>query len=106
VGLSKKTVVDSHLIPEKSTIIYEGNAWQYTFLYHKILGMIEAYGGKDKFEAKLDQMFNKVKVKQRVEQVDVTGLIGQYARKRTSHHMAYLYNYIENQKTREKYIIF
>ena len=31
----------------------EGNAWQYTFFVpHDIQGMIEAYGGKEKFEAK------------------------------------------------------
>jgi putative alpha-1,2-mannosidase len=30
----------------------------YFFLCHKIFRMIEAYGGKDKFEAKLDEMFN------------------------------------------------
>jgi putative alpha-1,2-mannosidase len=41
--------------------------------------MIEAYGGKDKFEAKLDEMFNSESKTTGREQVDVTGLIGQYA---------------------------
>jgi putative alpha-1,2-mannosidase len=38
------------------------------------------------------------------EQVDVTGLIGQYAHgNEPSHHMAYLYNYIDKpEKTTEK----
>ena len=37
----------------------EGNAWQYTFFVPQdIQGMIEAYGGNEKFEAKLDEMFN------------------------------------------------
>jgi putative alpha-1,2-mannosidase len=58
-------------------------------LYHKIFGNDQAYGGKDKFEAKLDEMFNVSKTTGR-EQVDVTGLIGQYARKQQVT-MAYLY---------------
>ncbi len=37
----------------------EGNSWQYSFFVPQdIPGMIEAYGGNDKFEAKLDEMFN------------------------------------------------
>ena len=83
----------------------EGNAWQYTFFVPQdINGMIEAYGGNDKFEAKLDEMFNSVSKTTGREQVDVTGLIGQYAHgNEPSHHMAYLYNYIgKPEKTNEK----
>jgi predicted alpha-1,2-mannosidase len=83
----------------------EGNAWQYTFFVpHDIQGMIEAYGGNEKFEAKLDEMFNSVSKTTGREQVDVTGLIGQYAHgNEPSHHMAYLYNYIgKPEKTTEK----
>ncbi len=83
----------------------EGNAWQYTFFVPQdIDGMIEAYGGKDKFEAKLDEMFNSESKTTGREQVDVTGLIGQYAHgNEPSHHMAYLYNYIgKPEKTNEK----
>ena len=37
----------------------EGNSWQYSFFVPQdIPGMIEAYGGKEKFEAKLDEMFS------------------------------------------------
>jgi predicted alpha-1,2-mannosidase len=37
----------------------EGNSWQYSFFVPQdIPGMIEAYGGNQKFEAKLDEMFN------------------------------------------------
>jgi predicted alpha-1,2-mannosidase len=37
----------------------EGNSWQYSFFVPQdIPAMIEAYGGKEKFEAKLDEMFN------------------------------------------------
>ena len=83
----------------------EGNAWQYTFFVpHDIQGMIEAYGGNDKFEAKLDEMFNSESKTTGREQVDVTGLIGQYAHgNEPSHHMAYLYNYVgKPEKTKEK----
>ena len=83
----------------------EGNAWQYTFFVPQdIPGMIEAYGGNAKFEAKLDEMFNAESKTTGRQQVDVTGLIGQYAHgNEPSHHMAYLYNYIgKPEKTQEK----
>ena len=83
----------------------EGNSWQYSFFVPQdIDGMIEAYGGKDKFEAKLDEMFNSESKTTGREQVDVTGLIGQYAHgNEPSHHMAYLYNYVgKPEKTKEK----
>ncbi len=83
----------------------EGNSWQYSFFVPQdIQGMIEAYGGKEKFEAKLDEMFNSESKTTGREQADVTGLIGQYAHgNEPSHHMAYLYNYIgKPEKTTEK----
>lgn len=83
----------------------EGNAWQYTFFVPQdIQGMIDAYGGPEKFEAKLDEMFNSESKTTGREQVDVTGLIGQYAHgNEPSHHMAYLYNYVgKPEKTNEK----
>jgi predicted alpha-1,2-mannosidase len=83
----------------------EANAWQYTFFVPQdIHGMIEAYGGNEKFEAKLDEMFNSVSETSGRHQVDITGLIGQYAHgNEPSHHVAYLYNYIgKPEKTKEK----
>lgn len=83
----------------------EGNSWQYSFFVPQdIEGMIQAYGGKEKFEAKLDEMFNSESKTTGREQVDVTGLIGQYAHgNEPSHHMAYLYNYVgKPEKTNEK----
>ncbi|QBZ96979.1 hypothetical protein GS03_00464 [Flavobacterium sangjuense] len=83
----------------------EGNSWQYSFFVPQdIPGMIKAYGGADKFEAKLDEMFNSESKTTGREQADVTGLIGQYAHgNEPSHHMAYLYNYVEKpEKTTEK----
>ncbi len=88
----------------------EGNSWQYSFFVPQdISGMIEAYGGPEKFEAKLDALFNAESKTTGREQVDVTGLIGQYAHgNEPSHHMAYLYNYVgKPEKTNEtvKYIL-
>jgi len=83
----------------------EANAWQYTFFVPQdIQGMVEAYGGDEKFEAKLDEMFNSVSETSGRHQVDITGLIGQYAHgNEPSHHVAYLYNYIgKPEKTNEK----
>ena len=88
----------------------EGNSWQYSFFVPQdIEGMIQAYGGPEKFEAKLDEMFNSVSKTTGREQVDVTGLIGQYAHgNEPSHHMAYLYNYVgkpEKTNAKVKYIL-
>ena len=73
----------------------EGNAWQYSFLAPQdVEGLINRMGGKDKFEAKLDELFTTT-LKLSGNQVDdVSGLIGQYAHgNEPSHHMAYLYNF-------------
>jgi predicted alpha-1,2-mannosidase len=83
----------------------EGNSWHYSFFVPQdIPGMIEAYGGKQKFEAKLDEMFNSESKTTGREQADVTGLIGQYAHgNEPSHHMVYLYNYVDKpEKANEK----
>ena len=83
----------------------EGNSWQYSFFVPQdIPGMIDAFGGAEKFEAKLDEMFNSESKTTGREQVDVTGLIGQYAHgNEPSHHMAYLYNYVgKPEKTTQK----
>jgi predicted alpha-1,2-mannosidase len=83
----------------------EANGWQYTFFVPQdIEGMIEAMGGATKFEAKLDEMFNSASETSGRHQVDITGLIGQYAHgNEPSHHVAYLYNYVgKPEKTKEK----
>ncbi|HEU0136883.1 MAG TPA: GH92 family glycosyl hydrolase, partial [Flavobacterium sp.] len=74
----------------------EGNSWQYSFFVPQdIAGMIAAYGGNEKFEAKLDEMFAAESKTTGREQVDITGLIGQYAHgNEPSHHIAYLYNFV------------
>jgi predicted alpha-1,2-mannosidase len=82
----------------------EANGWQYAFFVpHDIAGMVDMYGGKEKFHAKLDSLFGTSSVMTGREQADITGLIGQYAHgNEPSHHVAYLYNYIGDfKKTNE-----
>lgn len=74
----------------------EANSWQYTFFApHDISGLIDLMGGRQKFAAKLDQLFTTDSRTTGRDQADITGLIGQYAHgNEPSHHMAYLYNYV------------
>ena len=74
----------------------EANAWQYSlFAPHDISGLINLHGDKTAFEKHLDELFSTEMVLSGRHQVDITGLIGQYAHgNEPSHHMAYLYNFI------------
>ena len=86
----------SPFIPREVNNNYtEANAWQYTFFVPQdISGLISLMGGKEKFDRKLDELFTTSTNMTGREQVDITGLIGQYAHgNEPSHHMAYLYNF-------------
>lgn len=75
----------------------EGNAWQWTwFVPHDIDGLAGLFGGKDKFESKLDQLFAESSdIAGEHSSADISGLIGQYAHgNEPSHHIVYLYNYL------------
>jgi predicted alpha-1,2-mannosidase len=74
----------------------EATPWQYLFhVQHDVGGMIQLFGGKDSFAAKLDSLFTAQKGKIDAHILDITGLIGQYAHgNEPSHHVAYLYNYV------------
>jgi len=83
----------------------EANSWQYSmFAPQDISGLIKLYGGNEAFESKLDLLFSTEMELSGRHQVDITGLIGQYAHgNEPSHHMAYLYNYIGKPwKTQER----
>jgi putative alpha-1,2-mannosidase len=84
----------------------EGNAWQYSFLVpHDVEGLINRMGGKEKFEAKLDELFTTTTPLTGTKQVDVTGLIGMYAHgNEPSHHMAYLFNFTNAPDKTQFYI--
>lgn len=83
----------------------EANSWQYSFYAPQdVSGLIELMGGEKKFENQLDKLFTAKDKTSGRHQVDITGLIGQYAHgNEPSHHMAYLYNYIKQpQKTQSR----
>lgn len=74
----------------------EANSWQYSFYVpHDIQTLIDLHGGDNNFEKQLDALFNADSKTTGRTQVDITGLIGQYAHgNEPSHQIAYLYNYI------------
>jgi hypothetical protein len=84
----------------------EGNSWQYSFFApHDISALAELHGGKIKFAEKIDQLFTTEQKLAGREQPDVTGLIGQYAHgNEPSHHMAYLYNYVNQPWKTQSYL--
>lgn len=83
----------------------EANSWQYSFYVPQdVSGLINLFGGPDKYEEKLDLLFSTSSEAAGRKQADITGLIGQYAHgNEPSHHMAYMYNFIgKHWKTQEK----
>jgi predicted alpha-1,2-mannosidase len=83
----------------------EGNAWQYTWLVpHDIPGLIEMFGGKERFIEKLDSLFIAEGDLGEQASPDISGLIGQYAHgNEPSHHIIYMYPYAgQSWKTAEK----
>jgi len=83
----------------------EANSWQYSFYVPQdVNGFMELLGGKEQLESNLDKLFTAKDQTAGREQVDITGLIGQYAHgNEPSHHMAYLYNFVNKpHKTQER----
>ncbi|MDR0546672.1 MAG: GH92 family glycosyl hydrolase [Dysgonamonadaceae bacterium] len=83
----------------------EGNAWQYTWLVpHDIPGLVELFGGKERFTAKLDSLFTVEGSLGAQASPDISGLIGQYAHgNEPSHHILYMYPYVgQPEKTAGK----
>ncbi len=83
----------------------EANSWQYSYYVPQdISGFIKLLGGKDILESNLDKLFVAEAETSGRNQADITGLIGQYAHgNEPSHHMAYLYNFVNKPfKTQEK----
>ena len=82
--------------PQEVTFNFtEGNSWVYSFFAPQdVSRLIELQGGREKFVAKLDELFTTDTKLSGREQPDITGLIGQYAHgNEPSHHIAYLYDY-------------
>ncbi len=74
----------------------EANSWQYSFFVPQdVSGFMQLLGGSEYLEQKLDALFSESNQTTGRTQVDITGLIGQYAHgNEPSHHMVYLYNYV------------
>ena len=77
-------------------MLTEANTWQYNFFVPQdVNSHIDLMGGKDSYENMLGQLFNNSSSLTGRTQVDITGLIGQYAHgNEPSHHMAYLFNFV------------
>jgi predicted alpha-1,2-mannosidase len=73
----------------------ESNAWQTTFgVQHDVAGLIELFGGRGPFVAKLDELFTTASTLPADAPPDIAGLVGQYAHgNEPSHHIGYLYVY-------------
>jgi predicted alpha-1,2-mannosidase len=73
----------------------EANSWQYSFFVpHDVSGHMAAVGGPAAYAEKLDALFTAPAQTTGRQQVDITGLLGQYAHgNEPSHHMAYLYSF-------------
>lgn len=84
----------------------EANSWQYSlYTPHAIHAFTEVLGGKDSLEIWLDRLFTTPSELSGRHQVDITGLIGQYAHgNEPSHHMAYLYNYTNAPHKTQLYV--
>lgn len=84
----------------------EANAWQYGFFVpHDLAGLVAAHGGREAFAARLDQLFTAPSETTGRDQVDITGLIGQYAHgNEPSHHIAYLYAYAGRADRTQAYV--
>lgn len=83
----------------------EANAWHYRFFVpHDVAGLIRLHGGPARFERALDAMFTTSSTMTGRKQVDVTGLIGQYAHgNEPSHGVPWLYHYVGRpDKTRDR----
>ena len=68
----------------------EANSWQYSFYVPQdITGLANLQGGTQKLASKLDELFTTQQNVSGREQVDISGLIGQYAHgNEPSHHMS------------------
>jgi predicted alpha-1,2-mannosidase len=73
----------------------EANSWQYSLYAPHAVGVLRnLIGGKDSLSNWLDRLFTTNTKLSGRDQVDITGLIGQYAHgNEPSHHISYLYNY-------------
>jgi predicted alpha-1,2-mannosidase len=102
----KGKFVEDFIPKEYTKYFSESNAWQYFwFVPQDIPGLIEEVGGEQRFEQKLDSMFNYYPKATDELPIFSTGMIGQYAHgNEPSHHVAYLYNYVDKASETQKLV--
>ncbi|SKB45901.1 alpha-1,2-mannosidase, putative [Salegentibacter holothuriorum] len=96
-----------NFIPKEYTKYFsESNAWQYFwFVPQDIPELVKEVGGEQRFEQKLDSMFAYHPLATDKLPIFSTGMIGQYAHgNEPSHHVAYLYNYLNNPSETQKLV--
>jgi len=73
----------------------ESNAWPYIWAVQQdVPGLINLFGGNDKFNSKLDTFFTMSPCEDGYKYVGTVGTIGQYVQgNQPSHHVAYLYDF-------------
>ncbi|MFT5581107.1 MAG: putative alpha-1,2-mannosidase, partial [Psychromonas sp.] len=91
--------------PEEVNFNYtEANAWQYSLFAPHAIGILDKLHRND-LEGHLNQLFEVSSKTSGRDQADITGLIGQYAHgNEPSHHMAYLFNYVNRPDLTQKYV--
>lgn len=84
----------------------EANTWQYNFFVPQDINThIDMMGGPEAYAAKLDGLFTASSKLSGREQVDITGLIGQYAHgNEPSHNTVYMYNYVGQPTKTQQYV--
>lgn len=84
----------------------EANTWQYNFFVPQDINThIDMMGGWEEYGKKLDGLFTASSKLTGREQVDITGLIGQYAHgNEPSHNTVYMYNFIGQPAKTQKYV--
>ena len=84
----------------------EANTWQYNFFVPQDINThIDMMGGWEEYGKMLDGLFTAPSKLTGREQVDITGLIGQYAHgNEPSHNTVYMYNFIGQPTKTQKYV--
>ena len=84
----------------------EANTWQYNFFVPQDINThIDMMGGWEQYAKKLDGLFTASSKLTGREQVDITGLIGQYAHgNEPSHNTVYMYNFVGQPTKTQKYV--
>ena len=84
----------------------EANTWQYNFFVPQDINThIDMMGGREGYAKKLDGLFTASSQLTGREQVDITGLIGQYAHgNEPSHNTVYMYNFVGQPTKTQKYV--